>query len=95
MTEAIGTAASATKPSRLAGGGRSTREFALVVLGQAGVAVAGLVGLRLLTTVLAPSEFGRLALRMEVAMSCGTCDTHGCLDCRCGSPASCLQPTVS
>ena len=37
----------------------------------------------------------RLALRKQVAKSCGTCATHGCLDCRCGAPASCPQPTVS
>lgn len=31
----------------------------------------------------------RLALRRQVAKSCGTCATHGCLDCRCGAPARC------
>jgi O-antigen/teichoic acid export membrane protein len=57
-------------PSRmpsLAAGARVTREFALVLLGQAGVAVAGLVGLRLLTTLLVPAEFGRLALGVSLA----------------------------
>jgi RNA polymerase sigma-70 factor (ECF subfamily) len=29
----------------------------------------------------------RLALRRQVAKSCGTCATHGCLDCQCGAPA--------
>jgi RNA polymerase sigma-70 factor (ECF subfamily) len=28
----------------------------------------------------------RLALREQVATSCGTCATHGCLDCSCGAP---------
>lgn len=28
------------------------------------------------------------ALRRQVAQSCGTCATHGCLDCHCGSPTS-------
>jgi RNA polymerase sigma-70 factor (ECF subfamily) len=28
----------------------------------------------------------REALRKQVARSCGTCATHGCLDCTCGSP---------
>jgi RNA polymerase sigma factor (sigma-70 family) len=31
----------------------------------------------------------RLALRRQVAKSCGTCATHGCLDCRCGGPRPC------
>jgi RNA polymerase sigma-70 factor (ECF subfamily) len=29
----------------------------------------------------------RNALRQQVARSCGTCATHGCLDCTCGGPA--------
>jgi RNA polymerase sigma factor (sigma-70 family) len=29
----------------------------------------------------------REALRRQMARSCGTCLTHGCLDCRCGTPA--------
>jgi RNA polymerase sigma factor (sigma-70 family) len=29
----------------------------------------------------------REALRKQVARSCGTCATHGCVDCTCGSPA--------
>ena len=29
----------------------------------------------------------REALRRQVARSCGTCLTHGCLDCSCGAPA--------
>ena len=29
----------------------------------------------------------REALRRQVARSCGTCATHGCLDCTCGEPA--------
>lgn len=29
----------------------------------------------------------REALRKQVARSCGTCATHGCLDCTCGEPA--------
>jgi RNA polymerase sigma-70 factor (ECF subfamily) len=31
---------------------------------------------------------GREALRRQVARSCGTCLAHGCLDCRCGEPAT-------
>jgi RNA polymerase sigma factor (sigma-70 family) len=27
------------------------------------------------------------ALRRRLVQSCGTCATHGCLDCRCGAPA--------
>lgn len=30
----------------------------------------------------------RAALRKQVTRSCGTCATHGCLDCHCGSPAA-------
>ena len=30
----------------------------------------------------------REALRGQVARSCGTCATHGCLDCTCGAPKS-------
>lgn len=30
----------------------------------------------------------RLALRRQVAKSCGTCATHGCLDCRCAKDAA-------
>jgi RNA polymerase sigma-70 factor (ECF subfamily) len=33
----------------------------------------------------------RAALRAQVARSCGTCATHGCLDCTCGGPPP--QPT--
>jgi RNA polymerase sigma-70 factor (ECF subfamily) len=29
----------------------------------------------------------REALRKQVARSCGTCATHGCVDCTCGTPA--------
>jgi RNA polymerase sigma-70 factor (ECF subfamily) len=29
----------------------------------------------------------REALRKQVAVSCGTCAEHGCLDCSCGTPA--------
>ena len=36
----------------------------------------------------------RLALRKQVAKSCGTCATHGCLDCSCGGGAAC-PPVVS
>jgi RNA polymerase sigma-70 factor (ECF subfamily) len=30
----------------------------------------------------------RAALRKQVTRSCGTCATHGCLDCHCGNPAA-------
>jgi RNA polymerase sigma factor (sigma-70 family) len=36
----------------------------------------------------------RLALRRQVTQSCGTCATHGCLDCTCGG-GSLPQPVVS
>ena len=36
----------------------------------------------------------RLALRKQVAKSCGTCATHGCLDCSCGGGGAC-PPAVS
>jgi RNA polymerase sigma-70 factor (ECF subfamily) len=28
----------------------------------------------------------RVALRKQLERSCGSCATHGCLDCSCGSP---------
>ena len=31
----------------------------------------------------------RLALRRQVARSCGTCATHGCVDCHCRAGAGC------
>jgi len=31
----------------------------------------------------------RLALRRQVAKSCGTCATHGCLDCQCRAGVGC------
>lgn len=34
----------------------------------------------------------REALRRRVAAACGTCAEHGCLDCRCGSPARAATP---
>lgn len=30
----------------------------------------------------------REALRKQVVRACGTCATHGCLDCTCGAPAA-------
>ncbi len=30
----------------------------------------------------------RQALRKQVAVTCGTCADHGCLDCQCGAPSS-------
>ena len=45
-------------------------------------------------TGITPSNAGvrlhraREALRRQVARSCGTCLAHGCLDCRCGEPAT-------
>lgn len=42
---------------------KSTPEALWVFVEQAGTAIAGLVGIKLLTHVLAPSEFGRLARR--------------------------------
>jgi len=34
----------------------------------------------------------REALRRQVSRSCGTCLTHGCLDCRCGEPGTSGRP---
>jgi RNA polymerase sigma factor (sigma-70 family) len=34
----------------------------------------------------------REALRKQVARSCGTCATHGCLDCTCGAPGAMERP---
>jgi RNA polymerase sigma-70 factor (ECF subfamily) len=31
----------------------------------------------------------RQALKRQLEQSCGTCATHGCLDCTCGSAAGC------
>lgn len=45
---------------------------------EAGI-TAGNAGVRL--------HRAREALRKQVARSCGTCLTHGCLDCECGGPA--------
>jgi RNA polymerase sigma-70 factor (ECF subfamily) len=36
----------------------------------------------------------RLALRRQVERSCGTCATHGCLDCRCARPVPHVRPRV-
>lgn len=49
-----------------------TPEAAWVFVGQAGTAVAGLAGIKLLTHVLAPSEFGRLALANTIVALIGT-----------------------
>ena len=37
----------------------------------------------------------REALRRQLARACGTCLTHGCLDCRCGEPATGGKPAGS
>ena len=37
----------------------------------------------------------REALRRQLARSCGTCLTHGCLDCSCGEAASGGKPAAS
>jgi O-antigen/teichoic acid export membrane protein len=51
----------------LARSARLRREAALVVAGQVGASLAGLIGLRLLTTLLDPASFGRLALGLSIA----------------------------
>ncbi|OQX54066.1 MAG: hypothetical protein B5M53_06185 [Candidatus Cloacimonas sp. 4484_209] len=43
-----------------------------VFIGQAGTAIAGLVGIKLLTHVLTPSEFGKLALANTITAFIGT-----------------------
>jgi len=45
---------------------RLRREASVVAVGQAGAALVGLGGLRLLTTLLSPEEFGRLALGLSI-----------------------------
>lgn len=67
MTTASEAVAPVPPVPRLANRARLARELGLVVAGQAGVAVVGLVGLRILTTLLVPSEFGRLALGLSIA----------------------------
>lgn len=51
---------------------KSTPEALWVFVGQAGTAAAGLVGIKLLTHVLAPSEFGRLALANTIVALIGS-----------------------
>lgn len=41
---------------------RIQKEAAWIIIGQAGTAVAGILGIKLLTNVLGPAEFGKLAL---------------------------------
>lgn len=41
---------------------RLQKEVAWIVIGQAGTAIAGILGIKLLTNVLGPSEFGKLSL---------------------------------
>jgi len=41
---------------------RIQKEAAWIIIGQAGTAVAGILGIKLLTNVLVPAEFGKLAL---------------------------------
>jgi len=41
---------------------RLQKEVAWIVIGQAGIAVAGIFGIKLLTNVLGPGEFGKLSL---------------------------------
>lgn len=45
---------------------RLQKEVAWVVIGQAGTAVAGLFGIKLLTNVLGPGEFGKLSLATTI-----------------------------
>lgn len=49
-----------------------TPEALWVFIEQAGIAIAAFVGVKLLTQVLDPSEFGRLALANTMAMLIGT-----------------------
>jgi RNA polymerase sigma-70 factor (ECF subfamily) len=53
--------------------GQTVKDYA----DQAGI-TAGNAGVRVFRA--------REALRKQVVRSCGTCATHGCLDCTCGSP---------
>jgi O-antigen/teichoic acid export membrane protein len=47
-------------------------EATWVFIGQAGTAVAGLIGIKLLTNVLSPAEFGKLALANTIIALIGT-----------------------
>ena len=49
-----------------------TPEAIWVFVGQAGTAAAGLFGIKLLTHVLSPDEFGRLALANTIVALIGT-----------------------
>lgn len=49
-----------------------TPEALWVFIGQVGIAIAGLVGIKLLTHILDPSEFGRLALANTIVALIGT-----------------------
>lgn len=49
-----------------------TPEALWVFVGQAGTAIAGLIGIKLLTHVLDPSEFGKLALASTIVALIGT-----------------------
>jgi len=41
---------------------RLQKEVAWIVIGQAGTAIAGILGIKLLTNVLGPADFGKLSL---------------------------------
>ena len=51
---------------------RLSKESFWVLVGQAGTALAGLIGVKLLTHVLDPSEYGKLALANTIASLIGT-----------------------
>ncbi|MBW1849320.1 MAG: oligosaccharide flippase family protein, partial [Deltaproteobacteria bacterium] len=45
---------------------RLQKEVAWIVIGQAGTAIAGILGIKLLTNVLLPAEFGKLSLATTI-----------------------------
>ncbi len=51
---------------------KATPEATWVFVGQAGTAIAGLIGIKLLTHVLSPGEFGRLAIANTIVALIGT-----------------------
>jgi RNA polymerase sigma factor (sigma-70 family) len=61
--------------------GRSVPEFAR----EAGI-TANNAGVRL--------HRARQALKKQLERSCGTCASHGCLDCTCGKPGGGCEPTA-
>ncbi|MDB4913287.1 MAG: hypothetical protein JWM95_931 [Gemmatimonadetes bacterium] len=67
MTDVIETPAIVPVVPKFGRAFRFARELSLVIAGQIGVAAVGLGGLRVLTTLLGPEQFGILALGLSIA----------------------------